>query len=48
MRWNVETAVLTVQPRLGLAIPIVEVFPNAERPADLRAWAPTDEAAVSA
>jgi hypothetical protein len=38
-----------VQRRLGLSIPIIEVFSNDERLADLRAWEPSDdEAAVSA
>jgi superfamily II DNA/RNA helicase len=43
MRWNEENAVRTVQRRLGLSIPIVEVFSNDERLADLAAWEPEAE-----
>jgi len=49
MRWNEENAVRTVQRRLGLSLPIVEIFSNDPRLADLRAWDPSaDAAAVSA
>jgi superfamily II DNA/RNA helicase len=49
MRWNEENHVRTVQRRLGLALPIVEVFSNDPRLADLRSWDPaTDAEAVSA
>jgi superfamily II DNA/RNA helicase len=48
MRWNEENAVRTVQRRLGLSSPIVEVFSNDPRLADLRAWDPSDAEAVSA
>ena len=43
MRWNEENAIRTVQRRLGLSIPIVEVFSNDERLADLTAWEPEAE-----
>jgi superfamily II DNA/RNA helicase len=43
MRWNEENYVRTVQRRLGLSIPIVEVFSNDPRLADLRAWDPSGE-----
>ncbi len=43
MRWNEENYVRTVQRRLGLSIPIVEVFSNDPRLADLRAWDPSSE-----
>ena len=48
MLWNEENAIRTVQRRLGLALPIVEVFSNDPRLADLRAWVPTadDQVAV--
>jgi superfamily II DNA/RNA helicase len=48
MRWNEENAVRTVQRRLGLSIPIVEMFSNDPRLADLREWDPSTEEAVSA
>ena len=38
MRWNEENDVRIVQRRLGLALPIIEVFSNDPRLADLRAW----------
>ncbi|HEY8217948.1 MAG TPA: DEAD/DEAH box helicase [Acidimicrobiia bacterium] len=44
MRWNEENDVRTVQRRLGLSVPIVEVFSNDPRLADLRAWDPSAEA----
>jgi superfamily II DNA/RNA helicase len=48
MRWNEENDIRTVQRRLGLALPIVEVFSNDPRLADLRSWDPSaDTAAVS-
>ncbi len=40
MLWNEENAVRVIQRRLGLSIPIVEVFSNDPRLADLRAWDP--------
>jgi superfamily II DNA/RNA helicase len=43
MRWNEENYVRTVQRRLGLSLPIVEVFSNDPRLADLRAWDPSAE-----
>jgi superfamily II DNA/RNA helicase len=44
MRWNEENYVRTVQRRLGLSIPIVEVFSNDPRLADLHSWDPSSEA----
>jgi superfamily II DNA/RNA helicase len=38
MLWNEENAIRTVQRRLGLSEPIVEVFSNDPRLADLHAW----------
>ena len=47
MLWNEENAVRVIQRRLGLQIPIVEVFSNDSRLADLRNWEQDDiEAAV--
>lgn len=42
MLWNQENDVRTVQRRLGLSIPIVEVFSNDPRLADLRSWDPQE------
>jgi superfamily II DNA/RNA helicase len=47
MLWNQENIVRAVQRRLGLQLPIVEVFSNDPRLADLRAWDPAAEAAVA-
>jgi superfamily II DNA/RNA helicase len=48
MLWNQENAVRVVQRRLGLSLPVVEVFSNDPRLADLKAWDPTlEEAAAS-
>jgi superfamily II DNA/RNA helicase len=47
MLWNQENAVRVVQRRLGLQLPIVEVFSNDERLADLKAWSPADEESVA-
>ena len=47
MLWNEENAIRTVQRRLGLALPIVEVFSNDPRLADLHAWVPTADEAVA-
>jgi superfamily II DNA/RNA helicase len=44
MLWNQENDVRTVQRRLGLSIPVVEVFSNDPRLADLKAWTPAVEA----
>jgi superfamily II DNA/RNA helicase len=38
MLWNQENDIRMVQRRLGLAIPVVEVFSNDPRLADLAAW----------
>jgi superfamily II DNA/RNA helicase len=48
MLWNQENAVRVVQRRLGLQIPIVEVFSNEPRLADLKSWDPAAEESVSA
>jgi superfamily II DNA/RNA helicase len=40
MLWNEENAIRVVQRRLGLKLPIVEMFSNDPRLADLRAWDP--------
>jgi superfamily II DNA/RNA helicase len=47
MLWNQENIVRAVQRRLGLQVPIVEVFSNDPRLADLKAWDPSAEAAVA-
>lgn len=47
MLWNQENDVRVIQRRLGLSEPIVEVFSNDPRLADLRSWDP-DVEAVSA
>jgi superfamily II DNA/RNA helicase len=47
MLWNQENIVRTVQRRLGLQMPIVEMFSNDPRLADLKAWDPAAEAAVA-
>jgi hypothetical protein len=44
MLWNQENSVRVVQRRLGLDEPIVEVFSNDPRLADLGAFAATDTA----
>jgi superfamily II DNA/RNA helicase len=44
MLWNQENEIRVVQRRLGLAQPIVEVFSNDPRLADLKAWDPAGEA----
>ena len=44
MLWNQENEVRLVQRRLGLTQPIVEVFSNDPRLADLHAWDPAGEA----
>ena len=38
MLWNQENDIRMVQRRLGLSIPVVEVFSNDPRLADLAAW----------
>ncbi len=47
MLWNQENIVRTVQRRLGLQVPIVEVFSNDPRLVDLKAWDPSSEVAVA-
>ncbi len=43
MLWNQENDVRVIQRRLGLAMPIVEIFSNDPRLADLRGWDPSEE-----
>jgi len=45
MLWNQENDVRVVQRRLGLSIPVVEVFSNDPRLADLKSWDPAAEEA---
>ena len=45
--WNEELEVKRLQKRLGIDQPIVEVFSNDPRLADLTAWDPRDDAAVA-
>ena len=45
MLWNQENIVRTVQRRLGLSIPWVEVFSNDPRLADLKSFAEGAESA---
>jgi len=47
MLWNQENDVRAVMRRLGLTAPIVEVFSNDPRLADLAAWDPTAEPDVA-
>jgi hypothetical protein len=47
MLWNQENEVRVIQRRLGLAIPVVEVFSNDSRLLDLANWS-VDGVAVSA
>jgi superfamily II DNA/RNA helicase len=47
MLWNQENEVRIVQRRLGLRIPVVEVFSNDARLADLAEWAHADAEAVA-
>ena len=47
MLWNQENDIRAVQRRLGLTQPIVEVFSNDPRLADLAAWDPAAEDAVA-
>ena len=41
--WNEENDVRVIQRRLQLDAPIIEVFSNDPRLADLRAWEPSSE-----
>ncbi len=43
MLWNEENAIRVVQRRLGLKLPIVEVFSNDPRLTDLKSWDPASE-----
>lgn len=45
MLWNEENSIRSVQRRLGLSEPIVEIFSNDSRLADLRSWDPKTEPA---
>jgi superfamily II DNA/RNA helicase len=47
MLWNQENDVRAVMRRLGLTMPIIEVFSNDPRLADLAAWDPATEAEVA-
>jgi superfamily II DNA/RNA helicase len=47
MLWNQENEVRAVMRRLALTMPIVEVFSNDPRLADLAGWDPADEADVA-
>jgi hypothetical protein len=40
MLWNQENDVRVVQRRLGLSIPVVEIFSNDPRLANLKDWDP--------
>jgi superfamily II DNA/RNA helicase len=43
MLWNQENDVRVIQRRLGLSMPIVEIFSNDPRLADLKGWDPSEE-----
>jgi superfamily II DNA/RNA helicase len=43
--WDQVLEVERIQKRVGLQVPIVEVFSNDERLADLAAWKPDEDAA---
>ena len=43
MLWNQENDIRMVQRRLGLSIPVVEVFSNDPRLADLASWDKPDD-----
>ena len=47
LRWYPELEVKRIQKRLGLDQPIVEVFSNDPRLADLAAWDPASPAIVT-
>jgi superfamily II DNA/RNA helicase len=47
MLWNQENDIRVIQRRLGLRVPVVEVFSNDPRLADLAAWDPAAEAVVA-
>ena len=44
--WNEELEVRRMQKRVGIDLPIVEMFSNDERLADLAAWDPAEEGAA--
>jgi hypothetical protein len=46
--WNDELEVRRLQKRLGLSCPIVEVFSNDKRLADLTGWEPEHHEGVGA
>jgi superfamily II DNA/RNA helicase len=48
MLWNQENEIRVIQRRLGLSIPVVEVFSNNPGLKDLAAWDPNASEAVSA
>ena len=45
MLWNQENEIRVIQRRLGLQIPVVEIFSNDPRLADLANFAATSELA---
>jgi hypothetical protein len=46
--WNQENEARVIQRRLGLDLPMVEVFSNDPRLADLAGWDPRPEAETAA
>jgi superfamily II DNA/RNA helicase len=48
VEWNQELEVRRLQKRLGLVMPIVQVFSNDQRLGDLASWDPTPEEGVGA
>jgi superfamily II DNA/RNA helicase len=47
MLWNQENEIRVIQRRLGLSIPVIEVFSNNPGLQDLAAWDPSAETAVA-
>jgi len=47
MLWNQENDVRVVQRRLGLAIPVVEIFSNDPRLANLKGWDPAADVSIA-
>ena len=47
MLWNQENDVRVVQRRLGLSIPVVEIFSNDPRLANLKGWDPAADVSVA-
>jgi hypothetical protein len=44
--WNQVVEAEVIQRRLGLRVPIIEIFSNDPRLKDLTGWEPSDEEAV--